>query len=98
MRTLERKGSPLTPKPSSCPSISHPRVTSGLCARAPRGSALNGLCRREGTKEHSGLCFMQSRLAQCKSDQKNTRVVVQPSRIEKGHGTKYKVEKKYFID
>lgn len=67
----------------------------------PRGSALKSLCRREGTREtreHSGQCFLQSRLAQCKSDHKNTCAIVQPPRTEKGHGTKYKVEKKHFMD
>lgn len=72
VRTLERKGSLLTPKPSSCPSISQSRVTLGLCAMAPRGSALNGLCRKERTRERPGLSFTQSRLTNCKSDQKNT--------------------------
>lgn len=104
LRTLERKGNLVTPKPSSCPSISYPKVTLGLCAMAPRGTALNGLCRRE--EQGSTLGFASCRAGWLSANQTRkihffsyiSRVIVQPSRTEKGHGTKHKVRKKYFMD
>ena len=53
----------------------------------------------EGKGQESALGFASRRAGWLNASQtRKIDVLVQPSRAEKGHGAKYKVEKKYFTD